>query len=164
MNAELMIFMETLINIEQNMAKLYRAFSGAYPEDADFWNGLAKEEDSHARLLQSNQELILKTPELHKLLFSSSLESLNSVNYRIGKILDNIDNGQPPSHLDCFVIALQLEQSAGDSHLQHVMNSKERCRAIEVLQILSEGDHDHCVKIGDYMKSKSINKFSEAEK
>lgn len=51
-----------LIDIEENVGKLYRFFGSIHPTDFEFWMQLANEEDRHASQLRTHQEYIVDSP------------------------------------------------------------------------------------------------------
>jgi hypothetical protein len=142
-----------LVEIESNVGKLYRAFASAYPVDSLFWNQLAVEEDRHATLLRTQKEYIVDSPALHEHIFATPVESLYRINSKIEEILLLCEK-QVPIRIDCFTIALQIEQSAGEVHLQNVHESPDDNIAVQVLQALSSADRDHAERIKSYLESR----------
>ena len=60
-----------LIDIEENVGKLYRFFGSIHLTDFEFWMQLANEEDRHASLLRTHQEYIVDSPALDDRLLES---------------------------------------------------------------------------------------------
>ena len=139
-----------LIDMEENVGKLYRIFGSVHPADFEFWMQLANEEDRHATLLRTHREYIAESPVLHDRLLASSVETLFAINSRIEEILLSRSN-QVPNREDCFIIAIQIEQSAGEIHFQNTVTTADDDIAFQVLQTLYADDHDHADRIKVYM-------------
>jgi hypothetical protein len=140
-----------LVEIEKNVGKLYRIFGTIHKVDSLFWNQLAVEEDRHALLLSTHAEYITESPALHRHILATSVETLYRINSKIEGILQ-LCGKQSPTRIDCFTIALQIEQSAGEVHLQNVHESPDDNIAVQVLQSLSSADSDHADRIKRYME------------
>lgn len=139
-----------LVDIEENVGKLYRLFGAMHPVDFEFWMQLATEEDRHAALLRYHGECIVQSSVLNERLFSSSVETIFTFNAKIEEILLSRVN-QVPNRKDCFAIAMQIEESAGEIHFQDAMPVTEEAVAFEVLQTLYADDKDHASRIKAYV-------------
>ncbi len=156
MNKELSLLFDESIQLEHNVAKLYETFYHAFPEDAHFWWGLALEEKNHASLLQSGKDRFAPKGKFPKELISLSLIHLQDANTITATLIKEYQ-AIPPSREITFNIALKLEQSAGEIHLQKFMEKKSGSKLDEIFQKLSGDDKDHAIRIRSYMKSHDIN-------
>lgn len=152
-----------LVEIEKNVGKLYRIFGTIHKVDSLFWNQLAVEEDRHATLLSTHMEYIADSPALHQHILATPVETLYRINSKIEEVLAMCDK-QSPTRIDCFTMALQIEQSAGEVHLQNVHESPDDNIAVQVLQALSSADIAHADRIKSYMEYRlqpDLNKLSK---
>jgi hypothetical protein len=150
MNPSRIRLLHKMIRLENNVGMLYACFSRLFPDDREFWKMLSIEEGKHASLLWTHLEYILDSPDLSDALLAAKEESIDAINERIERLIIDVKD-QPLSREDAFGMALQLEQSAGESHFQNVKDSTERSVALTVFDNLSSADRDHFRKITEYM-------------
>ena len=156
MKKELLQLLDESIRLELNVAEIYNVFCAAFSEDADFWWKLLLEEKNHAALLQSGKDRFIPKDAFPKELISSSLEHLQGANKELVALIKKY-RVTPPSREATFNIALKLEQSAGEIHLQKFMEKKSESKLDEIFQRLSGDNKDHATRIRSYMKSYDIN-------
>ena len=137
------------IALELHVAKLYEIFFKANAEDADFWWELHLEEKSHANLLRSVKESLLKQCDCFIHLVASSLEMLKTSNTVLLELIEKYTQ-TPPSRKEAFEVAIQVEMSAGEIHYDHFVNKKPANQLEIVFQQLNKDDKDHTKRIRDY--------------
>lgn len=158
MNKELSELFDESIQLELNVAELYKIFYTALPRDAFFWKSMAIEEKNHAILLQSGKDRFEPLGKFPIEMMSSSIQELKSVNSEIQDIIKKYQD-TIPSREDAFNIALKLEQSAGELHFQQFMEkeSESESELDRIFQRLNRDDKDHAEKLREYMNSYDIN-------
>jgi rubrerythrin len=139
-------YLTSLIELEENAAELYLLFSSTIQEDYHFWWKLANEEMNHAALLKTSIEFA-KMDELPHI----STEDLEEVK-ELNKMFDNIigEFKENPNRQKAFEIALEIESSAGESHYQEFMDTPSDNRVVQILQKLNRDDDDHYNRIKEY--------------
>ena len=79
------------IELELNVAGVYKIFLNTFPEDSELWSRLVSEEKKHADLIQSMKSTFLLPHQFPSDLLVSSVEILKKTNKRlIAKIINNI--------------------------------------------------------------------------
>ncbi len=143
------------IALERNVAALYRIFFETYDEDRDFWWQLSVEELNHASLLKSGRDIFLNVDAFPVEICANNLESLCAMNERI-ESLCNAYRDTPPSRLDAFAVAFQIEQSAGEFHYQQIMNSVSENKAVALAKKLNQDDRNHAERILGRMREQGL--------
>jgi len=156
MSEELLQLFDGSIQLELNVAKLYRIFCAGLPRDAFFWKRLAMEEENHANLLKSGRYRFEPLGKFPIEILSSSIRELKSANIEIQDIIRKYQD-TIPSREDAFNIALKLEQSAGELHFQQFIEKESESELDKIFQRLNRDDKDHAVKLRTYMNSHDIN-------
>ena len=141
-----------LTKIEENTGKLYGLFSKMHPSDFAFWTQLANEEKNHAHLLKINRDYIASSPILYKYLLATSVETLQNINEKIEEIIASCEM-RKLARMDCLMIGLQIEQSAGELNYQQTMASENDDIVLQVMKLLSTEDHNHAKQITQYMQA-----------
>ena len=156
MNKELSHLFDEAIQLELNVAELYKIFCTALPRDSFFWKELSMEEENHADLLQSGKDRFEPLGKFPIEMMSPSIQELKSVNSEIQDIIKKYQD-TIPSREDAFNIALKLEQSAGELHFQQFMEKESESELDRIFQRLNRDDKDHAEKLREYMNSHDIN-------
>ena len=151
MNEQLPHIVEESIKLELNVAKLYKFYSTAFPENYNFWKELSLEEKTHANLIENLRTVLLPLDKFPSEILSSSLQDLIEINDKLLSLLKE-HNNKPPSKESAFNFALSFEESAGEIHFQHAMNKWYSTEAIKVFQRFVKDDKDHGERIRSYMK------------
>lgn len=139
------------VQLELNLAKLYRIFAEHFDEDREFWSLLESEEKKHSALLKTGYDFarINRFPER---IFPEQAEALDeSINFVQQCIVDFI--AKPQRQL-AFKMALELEKSAGEVHFQRFMESTARESLTAIFQKLNQADKDHVSRIQTYWEDK----------
>lgn len=155
MSDDLTRLAEEAIELELNFSELYLSFHKAFPEDADFWWRLVLEEQNHAALIKSAKEFFMSLKEFPADFLPSSLETLAATNQELLALRKKHRNA-PPSRKEAFQMALTLEESAGEIHLQNAMAKPPDSRILEIFQKLNRDDKDHSSRIREYMEENGI--------
>ncbi|NTV91910.1 MAG: rubrerythrin family protein [Chlorobiaceae bacterium] len=143
------------IKLELNLAKLYTVFNDQFPEDEDFWFQLAMEERGHAALLQQEKKQPHPVDFFPENLLAEDLQSLIDANARIlGYITAFAEN--MPSRKTAFSTALELENSAGEAHFQHFLDSPNHSLSATIFKQLNMEDRDHAERIEEYMRNNGL--------
>ena len=150
--------LEESIKLELNVSELYKIFSSAFPEDADFWKKLSLEEENHAVLIKLVKVELLSSDEFPSEILSSSLENLIEANNRLFSLLKEYKDN-PPSREKAFNVALSIEESAGEIHYQNATKMTSDLEYIKTFQRLNKDDKDHSERIRKYMSNKGIKKL-----
>jgi hypothetical protein len=150
MNYGLEDFIEEAIQLELNAADLYALFSEVIPEDADFWAGLSWEERNHASLLKTARDVLLPVEQFPGEILPDFIQSLVDTNTWLNSLRDEFAK-EPPGRKSAFVIALKIENSAGEKHFQRVMESPSESKFVKVFQELCKDDIHHHDRIKKYM-------------
>ena len=156
MNKELSQLFYESIQLELNVAELYKIFCTALPHDSFFWKNLSMEEENHADLLQSGKDRFGPLDRFPIEMMSPSIQELKSVNSEIQDIIKKYQD-TIPSREDAFNIALKLEQSAGELHFQQFMEKESESELDRIFQRLNKDDKDHAEKLREYMNDHDIN-------
>lgn len=156
MKKELLQLFDESIQLELNVAELYKIFYSAFPEDADFWWELVLEEKNHASLLQSGKDRFAPKGVFPKELISSSFEHLQDANKKLVTRIKKY-RATPPPREATFNIALSLEQSSGEKHFQEFMDKSSGTSLDKIFQKLNSDNKNHAIRLYSYMKSHDIN-------
>lgn len=146
---------EQAIQLETNVATLYTLFSNAHPQHTELWAQLSQEEKGHAALISNTvarsdlKELLNDKP------IKESLTKLERCNHHIQALIEQFKE-TPPSPVDAFSIALELEQSAGEIHYQKFMDARDDSILDRVFQRLDQEDEAHSARLRAYMKEHDI--------
>jgi len=144
---------EESIRLELNVANLYKLFSEIFSQDYDFWNKLYLEEENHALLIEAAKVLIASCEEFPVEILDPSLSSLIEANSKVVSLLKEC-RSKPPLRKDAFMIAIDLEESAGEIHFQTAMAKPPTSSNLRTYQELNKNDKDHAKRIREYMDSK----------
>lgn len=139
------------IDLEFNISNLYSIFYDLYIEDSDFWWELQMEEKNHASLLRSIKEFFIPYGKIPSGLLVKELNTLKESNNEILRIIDRVKS-VTPTREECFDIALQLEDSASETHYQMFMENNSGDKFSEVIQTLNREDKDHAERITKYIE------------
>lgn len=138
------------IELERNMAELYSLFAELFPEDRNFWWKLSLEEQNHAALLRSMDDIFAPRGLMPSGLLCASLEELRQSNARILEAI-NVYRQKTPDRHEAFCLAMDLEQQAGEVEYQGLMESEADDQAVKLVKTLNREDRDHKIRIEEYM-------------
>ncbi|MCF7818527.1 MAG: hypothetical protein K9M54_11665 [Kiritimatiellales bacterium] len=141
------------IRLELNVAALYHIFFEANPEDAEFWWRIYLEEKSHAALIRAAKESFSKIDKFPFDLIADSLDTLKADNVRIEALIQKYKQ-HPPGRCEAFEVALELENTAGETHYLKFMEKKANNAVEAVFQQLNKEDKNHADRIKAYYETK----------
>ena len=156
MDKHLSQLIDEAIKLELNISNIYESFSKLFSEDSDFWSELVCEEKNHATLLETAKETLLPVDLFPAKLLIPSLGMLIDTNNNLSLLMKEYKKS-PPSRVDAFYKAIDIELSAGEIHFQHAMKHLPSDEIMDTIQQLNKDDKDHIVRIRTYMHEKSIN-------
>ncbi|BDV44404.1 hypothetical protein GURASL_33270 [Geotalea uraniireducens] len=149
-NEELRRLVNEAIALELNASRLYALFQELFPEDALLWQTLSIEEENHAALLKNGRRHFLPQGIFPRELLPDSLEPLVEKNRELERLLVIFEQA-PPSRRQAFLLAIELEEAAGEVHFQRAMASVANSQALKVFQLLNKDDRDHAARLCAYM-------------
>jgi hypothetical protein len=138
------------IQLELNIAKLYLLFHQLIPEDSTFWWQLVIEEENHAALLKTIEQMETSMVDIPEGIMPNGLAELQESNQRILKAMEDFENR--PNRAEAFQMAYKIEISAGESHYNDFMKNGQESRLMEIFRILNRDDLDHARRILEYKK------------
>ncbi|MDY0184473.1 MAG: hypothetical protein RBR43_01170 [Desulfuromonadaceae bacterium] len=147
--------LEASIKLELHVARLYLVFYHSQPQDASFWWTLALEEQNHAALLRSIQDVFVPRGSVPEKLIFDNLEILRQTNEDLSGHIA-VYNSQIPTREQAFNLALRIENSAAELHYQNFMGKLPDSDLEQVFQQLNEDDKDHAGRIRTYMHEHGI--------
>ncbi|MBD3422783.1 MAG: rubrerythrin family protein [Chitinivibrionales bacterium] len=145
------------VMLEKKVSELYLLFARKSPQDYDFWWQLAIEEQNHAALLRSVEQYFLALDLLPDNLVPRELETIEAINERVDKLIEEYTDMADIARSDMFAVALQLEKSAGEQHLQIAVSGNEHNKAIDLIRQLNQDDKDHAERIVEYAREQGIS-------
>lgn len=157
MNDKLPAIIEESINLELNIAMLYKLFSAAYPADKDFWMELFWEEKHHATLIKAMSDALSPSDEFPEEVVAPSLRRLRTANDKLTSLIEKYTLA-PPLRKYAFTVAITTEKSVGEIHYQHGMEAPPSSKYVKIWQKLNEDDKDHVQRIRNYKNLKKEKK------
>jgi len=147
---------EESIDLELNVAALYFLFHFAFPEDAAFWWQLHGEERNHAALLSSVKKTFIPADAYPAHFLPPFLDKLKSANEELNSLIEKYKK-KPPKREEAFLVALAVENSAGEKHFQEFAEKAPQSKIDEAFHNLISHDRDHIRRIREYMERKGID-------
>ena len=163
MKEQLIQVMNESIKLESHVADLYMIFGEAFPEDCAFWYQLHMEEKNHTSIIQSAREAWLSERQPPLELLAPNVDELIELNNKLAFLLEEYKEN-PPSRELAFNLAVDLEESAGEAHLQNAMEQPPTSALMELFQMLTGDDKKHAGRIRNYMRDKGIKIRSQLTK
>ena len=137
--------------LERNVGLLYSRFSTTFPEDREFWQSLAFEEERHASLVETHFENMAGSEELSNALAGMDIESIASVNKKVEGLIGAVGRIYL-LRIEALTVALQIEQAAGESHYQAAATAGGKAVSISVFRDLNLASKDHAKRIMEYIE------------
>lgn len=147
--------LDAAIQLELGVSRLYLRFHHDLPDDSAFWWQLAMEEKNHAALLRSADQMALSAAGVPAGLLPGQVQELRDLTARIEEHLVRYA-GTPAARTEAFALALELEQSSGESHFQNFMEADGGGPLARIFQALNRGDMDHAQRLRAYMAERGI--------
>ena len=142
------------IAIESGIAEIYRCFARMFPQAKDFWNNLGMEEENHAAILTIAAEYERRG----KLPVSFASNALSHIEKTLG-FLDTVRkriDGENVSLKEALEVALQLEASTRENHLQEVTADGTNSIILAGLRNLAIDNEWHVQKIDSFLRSSGL--------
>ena len=155
MNQTLEQLIDESIQLELNVAAVYKIFFNIFPEDSELWSKLIREEEKHADLIQSMRSSFLLPRQFPSDLLASPIKMLKKTNNRLVSILKKYNKEQPLRE-SAFKIALDIERSAGEFDFQLAAEKSPDSGIMKIFQALNKDCRNHTEKIITYVQNKGI--------
>lgn len=136
------------IQLELNVARLYLLFHQLLPEDSTFWWELVIEEENHAALLKTVEQMETSMVDIPEGILPNGLAELQEANQMILKAREDFE--KQPDRAKAFQLAYKIEIAAGESHYNNFMKNAPESRLTEIFRILNRDDLDHARRILKY--------------
>ena len=155
MQPDFNLLIREAIQLELNVGKLYMLFYRLLPEDAEFWWKLSLEEENHAALLKTAQQMRASRVEIPNEMLPPGLIELQKSNQMIISAMADFE--KHPDRAKAFELAHRIELSAGEAHYEEFMNGAVDSRIKEVFRKLNRDDLNHAQRIRQYMAERQIS-------
>jgi ferritin len=155
MNSSVSYLIEESVNLELNASELYLLFHGLFPDDREFWWGLALEEKAHAALFRSGIEVLDNLGAFPRRLLYQDLQDLKDTNNSLLALIDKFRK-TPPSRREAFCAALDVENSTAELHFREYMDKPAESALGQLFRDLNKEDNEHATRIQSYMDSHGI--------
>jgi len=155
MNKKLKQIIDESVQLELNVAELYKIFNQAFQEDAYFWLKLSEEEENHANLIRKVGGLAFLTYKIIAKMLPAKLQEIREANEKISSCIDEYKSN-PPSREEAFNVALEFEESAVEIHYQRFMRKESDDMIAQTFQKLNNDDRDHFARLRSYMNEHGI--------
>ncbi len=140
---------DAAIDLELKMKELYECYATIFKEDEDFWRGLAKEEMSHAKLIESAFGMPDKFPDD---MVAGDAGDFKKVIQEAEQTIQAYATGKP-SKEEAYKKAIYFENASGELHYQRMaQKSGTMTDQEELFQRLNKDDKDHAVRIHNKLK------------
>jgi len=151
MDQAIKLFLKESVELELNIGDLYQVYSVKFPLDYDFWWKISIEEMNHAALIESINDVfwtdILPFDSIEK-----QAADLHEINLKIKERTERFKL-VPPTRLEAFNYAFELENSIGESHFEVFMTSAPDSPVVKIFQKLNGEDKNHAIRIENYKRS-----------
>ncbi|WP_298271496.1 hypothetical protein [Geobacter sp.] len=154
-DAVLESFINEAVSLEMNVSRLYALFQDYFPEDGELWQTLSIEEENHALLLRLARKHFVSAGIFPREILPESVDSLKEMNRELERLIEAFEL-EPPERVEAFRLAVTIEESAGEIHLQRAMAAAQGSEAIRILQTLNNDDRDHADRLRRYMEERGI--------
>ena len=155
MNSKLKQIIDESVQLELNLAELYKIFNQAFREDAYFWLTLSEEEERHATLIRKAGKIEIQPDGILTEMLHTTLQELIDGNKKIVSFIVKYKS-KPPSREEAFNVALEFEESAGEIHYQKFMEKHSDKILYQLFQKLNKEDKDHIARLRSYMNEQGI--------
>ena len=160
MNKKLKQIIDESVQLELNVAELYKIFNQAFQEGPYFWWTLSEEEENHANLIRKVGGLDFLTYKIIAEMLPAKLHEIREANEKIYSCIDEYKSN-PPSREEAFNVALEFEESAGEIHYQRFMKKESDDMITQTFQKLNNDDKDHGERLRSYMNENGIKIFKD---
>ncbi len=155
MDHAIRLFLKESIELELNIGDLYQLFSVKFPGDYDFWWKISIEEMNHAALIESVNDVFMNESNAPMDSIEKQTDVLHKMNSTVKTRIEDYKT-EPPTRLEAFKFASELENSAGESHFELFMTSVPDSPVVKIFQKLNGEDKNHAIRIENYMKNNGM--------
>jgi hypothetical protein len=133
--------MDVMVQYELLLDELYRKCAGAWPQDADFWLGIARQEVHHAENIKAMQEIIKRKPSYFEV--GKPLNPIG-VNTAISGLKNNIKRLEAGeySYEQMLITARDIEQSVLEAHYAEIVKTTD-VEYQSLMQSIITETHEH---------------------
>ncbi|HOP39494.1 MAG TPA: hypothetical protein PLI53_00470 [Geobacteraceae bacterium] len=103
------MLLEKLRENESAIARLYRQFARSFPEDAEFWDAVVRDEEQHSEWL-AQMRAIATSGKIRAGSGNLRVEAINSAIDYLAAVSENCDQGRLDRE-NAFAIAFDIENS-----------------------------------------------------
>ena len=139
--------------MERKVAALYILAAEIFPDNADFWDALSQEEETHAAIIHAGKDYFFEEGLFPVEILDPDLDRINALIFAIDEKSRHYKTIHP-SIKDFLLFALEIELSSGEYYFQIGLSLPVEKAAVKIMRDLAEGERDHFKKIA--------NKISEA--
>ncbi len=144
------IYLAESVALELNIGDLYQLFSAKFPEDYNFWRNISIEEMNHGAIIESINDIFFAENILPADSIEQQIKELQQMNVVIKEHIEYFKFGSQV-RFDALNLALDLENSIGESHFELFMTAKPHSTVMKIFQKLNGEDINHAKRIEKYM-------------
>lgn len=152
MNANEKFFNEA-VNLELNIASLYRLFATLHSNDEKFWREIASEEDNHAAMIRLLEKQFLEGAA--DMINHLNIERLADINQRISMYLDQVEL-EGIARTKAFDIAMQMEHQVYELQFRDILSQLKHPAIKDLFAVLAEKDKEHVNKLKKYVSENYV--------
>jgi rubrerythrin len=119
--------LKSMVDVELAVARLYSACARRWPYEAAFWEGLAREEETHATRIQQLGSLVSKSPDDFEMGSSFPLNeaAIDLVVKYVNNATDQVEKGEM-SREKLITLARDLENSLVEKEYAKMLKSRNK--------------------------------------
>jgi len=114
-----------MAELEQVISEFYRSAGDRWPEDGDFWSGLAEAETTHAGYLGRMRAMLDSRPEAFEIGRPIALSAVAEVLSGVRNLIRRLKNGEF-SRKAILLLSRDLEQSVLESKYMEMLKTEDR--------------------------------------
>jgi hypothetical protein len=133
------------VAVEAVTAEIYHVLDRLFPQVKDLWHGLALSEENHTRILLEAARLH-RAGLLNEYIVPPSLPHVYETFALVNDAKKKLE-AETPSLKDAFELALEIENSTGESYFQEVISRETDSKVISKLRELLTDEELHKNKI-----------------
>jgi len=136
--------------LEKNSSKLYICYSEVFNEDKDFWIGLSLEEEKHASIIETWDDMHSNNLLPEQLLYND-IDKIIESNKEVKNYTDLCRN-KLINKIDAYNKAIEFEKKTGEAYFQYTMSKFSNDELIKVFQDLVKDEINHAERIDKVLK------------
>lgn len=146
-------FYEEAIQLELNIAHLYKMFASIHEQDRHFWLEMSQEEMNHASMIRMLEKQFIEGAI--NLINHPNVVKLADVNSRIVSYVANMEL-DGVGRKEAFDIAIQLEHQVYEIQFRDIVTSISVPGIKDLFSVLSEKDKEHKDRLIKYVKENYV--------